>query len=65
MSKETDEEIALRLASRKSGVKLEPLPVTASPTRLDVEDAYDDTVLTRKAPPLSKIEPVAFDSVPE
>jgi hypothetical protein len=59
-------EILKRLASRKLGVKLLPLPPTSSPASLDVEDAYSDTVLTQTKPnTIAKVESAGFESEPE
>ncbi len=63
---ETVLEITRRLAARKFGLKFDPLPPTASPKLLDVEEAFPDTVFTsKKATEFPNAESAAFDSEPE
>jgi hypothetical protein len=58
-------EIEKRLAARKFGIKLDPLPSTASPTELDVEEAFPDTVLIKTSSSIATIQKTSFVSEPE
>lgn len=61
----TEHEILRRLAARKFGVKLDPLPSDALPALLDVEEAFPDTVESKNHNTLATINITSFDSEPE
>lgn len=59
------DEIIIRLAARKFGIKLNPLSPTASAAQLDVESAFEETVLEKVPQSAQIMEKFSFNSEPE